>query len=332
MRIGSDALAVSGEDEIRELAEAGKLRPENYVFDPAQQRWMYARELPFLDAAFGSQAVKANPSSWIVQVGGRNHPLADIGAARGWISSGRITRATLVRNPILERWMRAGDVLELTDAFDTAPPPAAATATQRRRSADALILGGIVLAVAAVVLALAMYARDDSAPAATQRRVVTATATATTTATSAPATPPKIYDYTLGVKTDKVTVQPAPATTPVAEAAAPAAPAAPTTTAPPAETVAETTAAPAPRPARRPLPRDDAEEDEYDDGGDIVFKSTDAVRAQVSGDTRVYIDRTMRDSRYHVSACTYVSGEMSSVSLDLARQNYTPCPVCKPPQ
>lgn len=336
VRSGSDTREVDDENELRSLAERGELRPEHYVFDPKAQRWIYARELPFLDQAFRAEAVRAHPDAWIVHLKGRYHAFDDIAGARGWAESGKITRSTLIRHPILQQWMRGGEILELSDAFDAAPRVAPRAEASRARASDTLILAALVVAVAAIIAALAFFARSDDSPSVAQRPTASTTTSATEVST-APAAPPKMYDYRFGVKADNVTVE--SSTAPAAGAPTGAAQPAPSATAavvavPPATTHTDAASEPA-EAAAEDAPRarrDDAEEDEFSDDGDVVFKPTDSVRATVSGDTRVYIDRAMRDTRYHVAGCTYVHGGMSAVSLDLARQSYTPCDVCKPPR
>lgn len=330
VRIGAETLAVAGEDEIKALAEGGKLRPEHYVFDPAANQWMYARELRFLESAFSTRIDRANPDAWLVQVAGRSFPLQDISTARAWIVNGRLTRTSLIRNPVLQKWMRAGDVLELSDAFDDTPPANSRVApSPRRAGADHLILGIVVLVAAGIIAALAIYTRRPEEP---QPRRSTATSASGVIAPSTAS--PKIYDYTLGVKTEKISIgTPTPETAAVTSAAsqtiltATAATAA-ATTAPPEAPVAKEPA----RPRREMAVIDDAEAELLNEEGDVVFKGTDSVRAAPSGDFRVYIDRNQRDSRYHLSSCTYFSSDMSAVSLDLARHGYKPCPICKPPQ
>lgn len=320
-RVGDDRIELDDLEALRDLARNGRLRSEHYVFNPTLQQWSYAGEIAALTEALAN--AKAAPEAWVVQLAGRNHTLADVAMARQWILAGRITRATLIRNPVLQKWMRAGDVLELADAFDgdsihpALPPDPVSSGSGRN----------VIIAVSAIVLlaiaAIALLSQRRSDPATSAK---TGDLPGPTTATPGQPRPiPRIHTFTFESKKDeaKETAAEAKTTTTTTAAADPAAKA---ETAPPSTTVEQV----AERPVRRPA-RDDAEEELYDDG-EVVFQPNGAIRAQVSGDTPVLIDRSQRDRHYHLSSgCRTTKGEMTTVSLDLARQNYSPCPVCRPP-
>lgn len=316
-RIGDERVEVDGIDALRELAASGRLRPEHYVFNPDTEQWSYARELEPLRASFAAR-VTPDPDAWVVQRDGRNHTLRDVSAVRQWVASGRITASTLVRHPVLAKWMRAGEILELDDLFSEHPELAPGATRQPSRAFPLMF---VIIGVVLLLGGLGVFAYRRSAPEPVSQKTVVTPVTNAAPAKPKPA--PRIHTFTFGEKADPATAEtssepkpPAPTETPASAATAP----------PSTETNVEAAEKPRPR-----VIREDAEEDLYDDG-DVVFKSTDAVRAQVSGDTRVLIDRSMRDRSYHVDSCPRVTSEMTTVSLDLARQSYTPCSVCKPPQ
>lgn len=328
-RIGEERLDFSLED-LRSLAGEGKLRPEHYVYHPIIQRWMYAREVAELRDAFVAREAKAiPPDAWVIQLNQKRYPAEDLEMLRRWVRDGRVTRGTLVRNPVLERWMRAGDVLELGDEFEQIPDiPLQSTPEPERMSRQTV---GLIIAAALVVLlaAFGIYrgtaGNNDSEPASPPSAAIANTATpAAAPAAAKPAKKPAMTRWIFGEpekKEEETATTTAVATAAPTETVATVAP-------PPTATTEE--AKPEKKPEPRPRRMDDAES-LYDEE-EVTFQGTDVIRAQVSGDTQVFIDRSHHDSNYHVSACPRVTSGMTKVSLDLARQGYEPCPVCKPPK
>lgn len=60
---------------------------------------------------------------WKAYVGGEKLGPVDEATLRGWIADGQVTQQTQVWRPGLPKWLRAGEVEELADAFEAEAPP-----------------------------------------------------------------------------------------------------------------------------------------------------------------------------------------------------------------
>lgn len=318
VRDGDDRIEAPSFDALVPLVASGQLRAESYIYDPSSRQWRYASEIPELRAALQNRA--GDDAAWIVNLGGRSAQVRDLDTLRNWVHDFRIEPTTKIRNPHLQRWMNAGDVLELGAAFSSRPeitfdPPRAAGGFPPLLAA--------VLTAIAVLAAVAFYsATRPKAP-----RPTVAAAPVTGTATPAePATvrPPRMNVLTFGKAPDgtstitSTALETATATTgTIVEAKAAAVPPPPLTATTPAE-----------QPAAA---RDDAEIVDQEEDGDVLVRGNDAIRVTTSGDTKVAIDRSGRDAHYHLPGCSNLKGDIATVSLDLARQGRSACPVCRPP-
>jgi hypothetical protein len=55
---GDQEWAVGGIEEIRAAAKAGRAFPDDYIFNPVLNQWMYAKDLAELSDAFGALGTK----------------------------------------------------------------------------------------------------------------------------------------------------------------------------------------------------------------------------------------------------------------------------------
>lgn len=317
-RIGEERVELDDMNGLHELVLAGRLRPEHYVYHPPTQRWIYAREVPELRDAFAAKEIAANPSAWIAQIEGRNCPFRDLDAMKGAIHEGRIRRGTLIRHPVLERWMRASDILEIAEELQQ-QPDIPRQVSRKRESMTPQTIGVIALVFIVLLLAGIGIYRGVTAPDETGASVRPATTTGGAAPASAPEEKPKVVTWLFGEEEKKEEVATATSTDSTATATTTETAAEAEAKAPEAEPAAETPSAPQPK-------REDAESLYEEETGELRVQPT------VSGDTPVMIDRSHVDPHYHATRCPNVTSGMTSVSLDLARQNYTPCPICKPPR
>jgi hypothetical protein len=326
VRLGTERVPLEDVEAVRDLVRSGKLRPESYVFDPQKRQWLYARDVGELRDTFAAPLLQANPEAWIVQLERINKVFADLPAVRQAIRDGRVSSGTLLRHPVLGKWMKASDALELSDEFSRVVvriPQSAQPAPEQGSRRDGVLLfaiGAIVLVLAAIGIYSGTRRTEEPAPVST-------VSTAPAAVTPPPAATPKKERPIRWIFGEPKDDKKAPTATD-------------TTSTTVTETVAAETAqqavAPSPEPKKTRVveqpPIDDAEEEFIDEGGDVEFQSTPSVRGQVSGDTQVLIDRSKLNPHYHVAGCPKVKPSMVTVSLDLARQGYGACPVCKPPQ
>jgi hypothetical protein len=325
VRAGEERIEVEDLDALRALAAAGRIERDHYIYDPGRERWFYAREVGELSELLAPPA-SAPAGEWIVQVDGRTHRFEGLDALQQAVRSGSVTSSALLRHPLLERWMRAGEVAELGVAFVDAPPAANRATANRRTNAAFAVLIVAILGVSAFMI-LRGSAAEPPPPA------INAVAYGSEGVEENDAQPPAPRVTTWIFNADGELEQQGeedggeiPAASEPVAAVPPVAPR--TAVAPPPDRV-EPAAAERPRPTRPLI--DDAEADYLDDERDVVFQPTAAVRGRVAGDTQVLIDRSGSNRHFHLAGCRQVTASMTAVSLDLARQNYSACPICRPP-
>jgi hypothetical protein len=327
VRAGEERIEIEGLDALRALAAAGRIERDHYIYDPGKERWFHAREVSELSDVL-APAATVSSGEWIVQADGQTHRFADLESLQQAVRSGSVTSSSLLRHPLLERWMRAGEVAELGIAFVDAPPPVKrAAAVSRANAAIAILVVAIVGASAYMIWRGSAVDRHhsttDALPAVAdgvEENEVQAPEPRVTT---------WVFndDGELEQQAGEGDVEGLPAEEPVA-AAPPVVPRAAMAPSPTSDR-AEPAAAERPRQTRPPI--DDAEADYLDEDRDIVFRPTAAVRGQVAGDTPVLIDRSGSNRHFHLAGCRAVTASMTTVSLDLARQSYSACPICRPP-
>lgn len=322
IRNGDQWLEAADLDALVALVASGKVRHDSYVQDPVSGEWKYAGELVEFRAPLAAQ--KRSQQEWIVNQGGHSTPVEDVATLRTWVHEYRIERTTKIRNPHLQRWMSAGDILELKEAFSTRPEIVFDAPSPQRSGFPPLLAA--VLAAIVVLAAVAIF----SASHRKAQPVVAATSSVTSTAASAEATvakpKPRMTILNFGKREEAAATTTAAQQTTTAAATGTSAPA-PTATTTDTAAPSKTSTASAPRPAAA----DDAETVDQDEDADFQVRGNDAVRVTASGDTPVVIDRSGRDPYYHLSGCSRATGDLATVSLDLAKHGHSACPVCKPP-
>ncbi len=133
---GTREVPIPDEATLKTWAHEGRFNPGDLIFHPVLQRWLYAQDVIEIRDTFqkpataaaepvaaapipaASSAVPSSPrtpaSDFIIRQGNQEFRAPDLATLRTWAEEQRIPPDSYIFHPVLQRWLYAREMVELT--------------------------------------------------------------------------------------------------------------------------------------------------------------------------------------------------------------------------